>query len=573
MSSNSSHADTHGENSHGDFGLDQLLVEAANRSNRSLPGSEIGKIALSLIKKPRNTAELIGDSARELARVANGKSTAAPRKDDRRFRDPAWDNWLFRRVKQGYLVLSDSARRAIDEAELDWDSDKRARVSLETLIESLAPTNFPLTNPTVLKTTIDQGGQNFVKGVKQYRRDRQSPTKLPASVDPTPFKVGETLAASKGAVVKREERYELLQYSALTKEVHKVPILIIPPMISKYYVVDLAPGKSMVEYLATKGIQPFALSWRNVGRRHSAWGLDDYVQSIVNAIEAVRNITGSKQIHLVGFCAGGIATTLAAAYLASQGKMDYLASLNINVTVTDMEHGSPMMGFISPELAKAAEANIRRKGYLPGTDLAKTFAWLRPTDMIWNNFVNNYYLGNKPPALDLLYWNLDSMNMPAGLHSDMMQFALNNPLAKGEMTILGSKVDASEISCDAYVAAGETDHITPWPSCYQSSKLMGGNTRFVLSTGGHIAAVIHPEGSPKSAHWINDNSATDADRWMETAEHHSGSWWQDWRQWLLERSGETKAAPRRLGNSKHKPIEDAPGSYVLHKTASHPAVG
>lgn len=566
------HTATDHETSHGDFGLDQLLVEAANRNRRLLPSNDVAKIAYNLARKPRHTLELVTESARELTRVATGTSTAAPASGDRRFRDPAWDNWIFRRVKQGYLVLSDSARRAVDEAELDWAADKRVKVSLETLIESLAPTNFPLTNPEVLKATIDQGGHNFVKGAKQFLRDRQSPTKLPASVDPTPFKVGETLAASKGAVVERTERVELLQYAPLTKEVHKVPVLIVPPMISKFYVVDLAPGKSMVEYLSSKGLQPFAISWRNVGRRHADWDMDDYVQSIVHAIETVRKITRSKQVHLVGFCAGGIATTSAAAYLAAQGKMDYLASLNINVTVLDMEHGSPMMSFVSPELAQVATANIRRKGFLPGTDLAKTFAWLRPTDMIWNNFVNNYYLGKKPPALDLLYWNLDSMNMPAGLHADMMKIGLENSLARGELNILGTRINPAQITCDAYVAAGETDHLTPWPSCYQSSKLLGGNTRFVLSTGGHIAAVIHPEGSPKSSYWLNDNSAPDPDSWFESAEHLQGTWWEDWRAWLVERSGDTKAAPRRLGNTQFKPVCDAPGSYVMHKTSAHPTV-
>ncbi len=568
--SSSSHSE-HPTSGAGDLGLDQLLVEAAKRGQRRLPG--IGAIKVARKLKPADALAIISEGAKELGRVANGTSTLQPKSGDRRFRDPAWENWVFRRIKQGYLSLSESARGVVDVADLDWSAEKRARMSLETLIESLSPTNFPLTNPEVLKATIDQGGDNFVKGARQFIRDQQSATRLPASVDPTPFKVGETLACSKGAVVHRTDRYELLQYAPLTKEVQEVPIVIVPPMISKFYVVDLSPGRSMVEYLSSKGIQPFALSWRNVGRHHSSWGMDDYVQSIVDAIDTACAITGSDKVHLVGFCAGGIATSLAAGYLAATGRGSRLASLNINVTVLDMDKGSPLMGFSNPKLAEVASAQIQRKGYLPGTDLAKTFAWLRPTDMIWNNFVNNYYLGKKPPAMDLLYWNLDSMNMPAALHCDVLNIGLNNPLPKGEMKVMDTTINLSEIDCDAFIAAGETDHITPWPSCYQSSKLFGGKTVFALSNGGHIAAVIHPDGNPKSSYWYADNTADDSESWLNGAEHRSGTWWVEWRNFLSERSGALKKAPKSLGNRKFKPIEDAPGSYVMHSTSTHVRVG
>jgi polyhydroxyalkanoate synthase len=237
------------------------------------------------------------------------------------------------------------------------------------------------------------------------------------------------------------------------------------------------------------------------------------------------------------------------------------------VTVLDMKRGGPVMGFISPDSAAAAKAAVQRKGYLAGTELAKTFAWLRPNDMIWNNFVNNYFLGNKPPALDLLFWNLDSMNMPAALHRDMLDIGVTNSLARpGGLTMLGTPLDLGKVTCDAYVAGGETDHLTPWQSCYRTTQLFGGKTRFALSTSGHIAAVIHPPGNPKSTYRIGDESKADPEDWLETAELHPGTWWADWAPWLQERSGDLKPAPEKLGNSSHEPMEPAPGTYVFTRS-------
>src|SRR5581483_1228758 len=323
-----------------DVGLDQLLAAAANGERRLIPGSEAVKLAAALVRRPRTVARQAASLAADLGRVAIGVSETAPVRGDRRFSDPAWKNWWFRRVLQSYLTVSATGRRLVDEADLDWDSDQRLRILVENLIDALAPTNFPLTNPAVLKTTIEKGGVNFLSGARSAVRDVASPLRLPASVDKAGFVVGETLANSPGAVVRREPMFELLQYEPRSPEVYQTPVLLVPPMISKYYVVDLAPGNSMVQYLGERGLQCFALSWRNVTKAQADWGLDDYIAAIAEAVRTTADVAGAEQVHLAGLCAGGVMSTCTAAHLAQIGEIDRLASLNLNVTVLDLERGS-----------------------------------------------------------------------------------------------------------------------------------------------------------------------------------------------------------------------------------------
>ncbi|MEY2590704.1 MAG: poly[(R)-3-hydroxyalkanoate] polymerase subunit PhaC, partial [Acidimicrobiaceae bacterium] len=404
-----------------DVGLDQLLADAAVSRRRFVPGGEAVQAIASLARRPGDVARRSATFASSLRHVVAGDSDKAPDPADRRFKDPAWrDSWLLRRLCQGYLTTSDFTRELVDAAELDWAADQRLRVIVDNIIDALAPTNFPLLNPTALRAAIDSSGANFVAGARNAWRDVRSPARIPANVDAEPFAVGETLALSRGAVVRREPMYELVQYAPSTAEVRAHPVLIVPPMISKFYVVDLAPEKSMVEYLTARGQQVFAISWRNPTAREAHWDFDDYLAAIVEAHETVRRVARADAAHLLGLCAGGVATTFAAAHLAHEGKLDGVAGISLTVTVLDVHRGGPVMSLLSPDAASAATAKVRRKGYLPGTELSRTFAWLRPNEMIWNNWINNYYLGKKPPAFDLLYWNQDSMNMPAALHADMM---------------------------------------------------------------------------------------------------------------------------------------------------------
>jgi polyhydroxyalkanoate synthase subunit PhaC len=548
-----------------DVGMDSLVIQAAHTQSRFVPGAEALKLATSLARRPGALARRAGALGAETAAIVRGASARTPPLGDRRFGDPAWsDNWMFRRVAQEYFALGDAVQQLIDDAELDWGANHRLHYVAGNLLDALAPTNFPLTNPTALKVAIDEGGANFVVGARQLLRDARSPARIPANVDRSPFKVGENLAVSTGAVVHREELFELIQYQPLTKKVRAIPLVIVPPMISKYYVVDLAPGRSLVEYLLQKGQQVLTISWRNPAAGQSEWDLDRYAQAIIDAADAARAVTGAGQTHLAGLCAGGVATACALGRLADIGELDGIAGVTVSVTTLDTSRAGTLGSFVSQEAAAAAVRNVRRKGYLDRNQLARTFAWLRPNDMIWNYWVNNYLLGKKPPAFDLLYWNADTMDMPAGLHRDFVGLGLENPLpTPGALTVLGSPIDLSRVTCDAYVIAGETDHITPWPNCYQTVQLLGAESRFVLSNGGHIAAVINPPGNPKSTYRVGMHYPPDAQEWLDGAEVLKGTWWDDWDAWLAERTGAQKPAPTELGGPAHPPLDHAPGVYVL----------
>jgi polyhydroxyalkanoate synthase len=548
-----------------DVGMDSLVIQAAHTQNRFVPGFEAVRLASSLARRPRAVARRAGAFGNELAAIASGSSGRAAPKGDRRFADPAWTgSWMFRRLLQSYLALGDTVHGLIGDAELEWGTEQRLRYLADNLLDALAPTNFPLSNPMALKTAIDKGGSNFVTGGRQLVRDARSPARLPANVDRSPFTVGGNLAVSPGAVVRRDELFELIQYEPTTSEVREVPLVIVPPMISKYYVIDLAPGRSLVEYLVARGQQVFTISWRNPVAGDAAWDLDRYVGGILEALETARSVTGADRVHVLGLCAGGVATAAAIGRLANIDELDGIAGVTVSVTVLDTARSGIVGSFVSPDTAAAAVRNVRRKGFLDRNQLARTFAWLRPNDMIWNYWVNNYLLGNKPPAFDLLYWNADTMDMPAGLHEDLVEIGVENPLVRsGGLHVLGSPIDLAEITSDAYVIAGETDHITPWPNCYRTTHLLGGDTRFVLSNGGHIAAVINPPGNPKATYRVADHNPPDAETWLQEAEARPGTWWEDWDAWLADRTGASKPAPKRLGSRRFAPLEAAPGSYVL----------
>ncbi len=549
----------------GDVGMDSLVIQAAHAQPRFRPGSEAVRLAGSLARRPGSVGRRAASLARELGSIAAGSSTRTPARGDRRFGDPAWkESWLFRRLMQGYLALGDATHGLIDDAQLDHDSDHRLHFVADNLLDAGAPTNFPWSNPTALKIGIDRGGANFATGARALWRDARSPQRIPANVDRSPFTIGKNLAASPGAVVRREDTFELLQYRPTTDEVRESPLVIIPPMISKYYVVDLSPGRSLVEYLVGRGQQVFATSWRNPTAENAGWDLDRYAGEIIEVIRTAASIAGSERVHVFGLCAGGVATAVTLGHMAQTAQLDGIAGLTLSVTTLDTRRVGTIGSFVSKETAAAAVASVGRKGYLDRNQLLRTFAWLRPNDMIWSYWVNNYLLGKSPPAFDLLYWNGDTMDMPAGLHRDFVHIGLDNPvLTPGSLSVLGSPIDLGEVDTDAYIVGGETDHITPWRSCYRTTSLLGGDSRFVLSTGGHIAAVINPPGNPKAVYRVADGDTPDADAWLASAESRQGSWWEDWDQWLAERTGPIRAAPRRLGSRRYKPIADAPGSYVL----------
>jgi polyhydroxyalkanoate synthase len=548
--------------------LDALLTDAAlGTPQRMVPGMAGVKAVASLATKPDRVARRAGGLAAELGRIAVGRSQVAPAKGDRRFADPAWQsNPAFRALGQGYLATAGTIDALLCDADLDWAEERRLRFAAENVVDALAPSNAPLTNPAVLKAIVDTGGANLVRGLSQFVRDMRRPPRIPSMVDEEAFEVGKNIGVTPGAVVLRTDVLELIQYEPQTERVRERPVLFVPPMINKFYVTDIAPGRSHIEYLVQQGQQVFTISWRNPGAEQSDWTLDTYVGAVLGAIEAMREITGADAVHPIGLCAGGITLTCAAAHLAARGDLDRLAGLTLGVTVLDNEQMGTVGAFIDRNAAQLAVAESARRGYLDGRQLAGVFAWLRPNDLIWNYWVNNYLLGKKPPAFDILYWNADTTNLPAGLHRDFVRVSLENPLrTPGALEVLGTPLDLSQITTDSYLVAGIADHITPWEHCYRTTQMLGSEPRFVLSTSGHVAALVNPPDNPKASFQTREDNPPSAEEWLDGASKRRGSWWEDWRDWLAERSGEERDAPESLGSEAHPPLDPAPGRYVLDK--------
>ncbi len=419
-------------------------------------------------------------------------------------------------------------------------------------------------NPASAKAAIDTGGRSLLRGGFSLLRDLATPPRIPEMVDKSSFEVGGNVAVTPGAVVARTEVFELIQYRPQTEQVREVPLLLVPPTINKYYALDLAPGRSLAEYLVQNGQQMFVISWRNPDSRHASWGLDTYVRAVLDALDAVERICGAGRTALTGVCAGGIIAAVTAAHLAATGQQGRLAAFGLLVTVLDDAQAGTVAALADRRLASAAKAMSARRGYLDGRALAEVFAWLRPGDLVWNYWVNNYLLGRKPPAFDILFWNADATRMSAKLHADFVDLAMDDKLVTpGALTVLGTGVDLSQVDASAYIVAGIADHITPWQSCYRSTQLLGGESRFILSTSGHIAALVNPPGHPKATYQTGKaNPASPAD-WLKAAHTEQGSWWPDMLAWLGDRCGPDQPAPADLGGGGLRPLVDAPGTYVF----------
>jgi polyhydroxyalkanoate synthase len=545
--------------------LDSLLVDAVfGPLRRFNPGAPGLKLARSLALQPVTLGRRGTRIAGELAQVLGGLSAEAPSPKDRRFTDPAWSqNPLLHRLLQAYLVTGRAAKELAADSDLEWQDRERLAFVIENIVEALSPSNNPVLNPSALKAAIDTGGGNFVRGARQLVGDLAVKPRVPSMVDTSAFAVGRDLAVTPGSVVLRTDVFELIQYTPQTPRVRAVPLLMVPPTINKYYVADLAPGRSMVEHFVASGQQVFMVSWRNPGAEHAGWNLDTYVTAVLEALTAVEDITRTRKTVLFGLCAGGIISALTLGHLVATGQERRIAGLSLGVTLLDQSHAGLVSSLTSPEVAAAAAARSRAQGYLDGRALAEVFAWLRPGDLIWNYWVNNYLLGKRPPAFDVLYWNADTTRMTAGLHGDFLELAMTNALTvPGGCSVLGTPVDLSQATVDSYVVAGIADHICPWTSCYRSVQMLGGRSRFVLSTNGHIAALVNPPGNPKSSFRASDDLPDIATEFPNAVEPTPGSWWTDFVGWLATHSGPEKRAPRTLGNAAHPVLTDAPGTYV-----------
>jgi polyhydroxyalkanoate synthase subunit PhaC len=546
-------------------GLDLLLTDAAlGLGRRFRPDGSLLRLAAGLARRPGLVARQAAQLGVELGQIAAGRSELAAPPRDRRFADPAWhDNPVLRRGVQAYLAAGQTATDLLAGAELDWRDDTRLQFLLANLIAAAAPSNNPLLSPVGWKALIDTGGGNVVRGLRALTTDLASSPRVPSMVAPDAFEVGQDLAVTPGAVVYSCEQFELIQYQPVTETVYRYPLLIVPPMINKYYITDLAPGRSMAEFFTAQGHQVFVMSWRNPDARHRDWNLDTYGGAVVGALTAVREISGAAKASICALCSGGIVTSMVAAHLSATGELNRLASLCLGVTVLDQAQAGTAGALIDEGTAAAAMAVSDARGYLDGRALAEVFAWLRPDDLIWNYWVNNYLAGRPPPAFDILYWNADTTRMPAALHHDFIKLAVANALTTpGAATMLGSPVDLAQVDTEAYVIAGVADHLCPWESCYRSTALLGGPVKFVLSTSGHIAALVNPPDNPKASFRTGPDNPADPAEFLAAATTVAGSWWTDYSSWLAERSGGRKRSPRALGRKGYPVLFTAPGTYV-----------
>jgi polyhydroxyalkanoate synthase subunit PhaC len=489
---------------------------------------------------------------------------ATPPKGDKRFTDPLWqDNPLYRMSLQGYFAWRDSVAGFVDRSALDDKSKERAQFVTSLLTDALAPTNTLAGNPAALRKMFESGGASLLAGMKNLVTDALTNQGMPAQVDKSAFEVGRNLATSPGAVVFRNEVLELIEYAPATAKVHARPQLIVPPQINKFYIFDLSKGKSIVEYLVQSEFQVFVVSWRNPTAAQREWNMDTYVAALIEAIDAVRDITGSPDVNLHGACSGAMTISALLGHLASRGEKTVHAA-TLMVAVLDSSAESQLGLFSTPEAVAVAKQNSAAKGVLEGDEMGRVFAWLRPNDLVWNYWVNNYLMGNAPPVFDILYWNNDTTRLPAALHGQLLDIFTQNLFGKPRaLTVLGTPIDLSEVACDKYVVAGVTDHITPWQGVFNAARTFGGNTEFVLSSSGHIQSLINPPGNPKAKFYLNPELPASSDDWLSNAQMTQGTWWEHWREWLATRSGKKRAARQSLGNARYTAGASAPGTYVV----------
>lgn len=504
-------------------------------------------------------------------RILAGRSDIVP-SADRRFADPAWEeNPLFRRLVQAYLSGESGLRSLVDDFEAagnDPRAVERARFAAELAAAALAPTNSILTNPAGMKRAIDTAGASVVRGAGNLLHDLRHNGGLPATVDSRTFEVGRNLAVTHGAVVARDEMAELLQYTPTTQDVRATPLLIVPPPIGRFYFLDLRPGRSFVEFALSQGYQVFLLSWRNPGPSQGDWGLDDYASRVSTALDTVLEISDQSSANVMGFCAGGIITTTLLNHMAATGD-ERVSSMSYAVTLLDFAERAPLAAFQSRGLLSLARRRSTRAGVITSQQMSAAFTLMRPNDLIFNYVVNNYVLGNDPPAFDILAWNADGTNLPAKLHSQFLEIFRDNSLVTGEgMQVLGTPTHLEQVRVPAFVTGAITDHLTPWKGCYRTTQLLGGETTFVLSYSGHIASLVNPPSNPKAHYWAGGEPVPDPAQWQASAQRQEGSWWEAWATWFEPHAGDLVPARASAGSAAHPSLGPAPGRYVRARPAS-----
>jgi polyhydroxyalkanoate synthase len=491
-----------------------------------------------------------------------------PAKSDGRWKHAAWrENPMFDALKQGYLLATQAVLDGIDRAP-DVDAATKARVKFfaKQFCDAMSPTNFAFLNPAVIEETLRTGGKNLERGAQNVLDDMRDNAGRPALVDKAAFEVGRNVAASPGAVVFRNELIEVLQYTPTTQTVYARPLLIVPPWINKFYVLDLQPANSLIKFATDNGIQTFVVSWRNPNASHAALDFGDYVdQGALAAAEAVAAITGSDDINQIGYCIGGTLTAMELAYLAKTER-PLVNAVTFFAALTDFSEAGDIVNFLGPGATAYIGKRTHAAGVLAASDMADTFNMLRANDLIWNVAVNRYLLGKDAPAFDLLYWNSDATRLPAAMHAYYLDNMYGrNALAEGKLFHRGVPIELGAIRNDVYCVASLEDHIAPWRSVYRMTQLFAGDTTFRLGHSGHIAGIINAPASGKGNYRENATNSPSPDAWLAGAVEHAGSWWTDWMAWLEPRSGARVPAPGSLGSEAHPPLGPAPGTYVLER--------
>ncbi len=491
-----------------------------------------------------------------------------PQKGDKRFKDSEWqENHIFDFIKQSYLLSAKSLADAANEIHPE-EGHEKAKMNFFTrqFIEAMSPTNFALSNPEVIRETIESNGQNLVKGFENIIRDYDTETgKFTISMtDNDKFSPGKNVAATPGKVIYRNELIELIQYTPTTEKQYKKPLLIVPPWINKFYILDLRPENSLVRWLTDKGYNVFIISWRNPDASMSEIGMEDYMKlGTLSAMEMVRQATGEKVINTVGYCIGGTMLSCTLAHLAAKEELDQIGCSTFLVTQVDFSEAGELTLFVDDDQLEDMKVNLEKNGFLDGKTMSNTFNMLRSNDLIWSFVINNYMKGQDPFPFDLLYWNGDNTRLTRACHSQYLDdMYLNNNLVKpGAITLNDTPLDLRKIDIPTYIQAAHTDHICPWKSVYKDTWNFSGPKRFMLAGSGHIAGVVNPPSAKKYNHWLNDELPHDADEWLDGATSVVGSWWDDWHKWLSKKSG-PKVKARDPLNGPLDIIEDAPGSYV-----------
>ena len=507
------------------------------------------------------TRRMLGDAV---------EPTAEPERGDRRFLDPAWDeNQLFDFIKQSYLLTARWLQSTVQEVDgMDDKTAKKVDFYTRQLVDAMAPSNFVVTNPEVLRATLESGGENLVKGLKNLLDDldRGQGRLSIKMTDYEAFEVGKNIAVTPGKVVFQTDLMQLIQYEPTTEKAHKRPLLIIPPWINKFYILDLREKNSFIKWAVSQGLTVFVVSWVNPDAQLAQKTFEDYMlEGPLAALDAIEQATGEKDANVIGYCLGGTLLSCTLAYMAAK-KDTRIKSATFFTTMTDFTEAGELGVFIDEEQLTALEEKMNERGYLEGAEMSTTFNMLRANDLIWSFVVNNYLLGKDPFPFDLLYWNSDSTRMPAAMHSFYLRrmYQENLLVRPGGIELNGVPIDLTSIKTPSYFLSTREDHIAPWKSTYAATQLFSGPVQFCLAASGHIAGVVNPPAGNKYSHWTNAKNPADPDDWFHGAEEHAGSWWPEWYKWVAKKSG-AKIAARVPGDGKLKVLEEAPGSYVAEK--------